>query len=254
MQVLIFGGLDILLAPRRSAQRRIPYRQSRSSGGLNFIQTAPPPHPPPQTATLEAARSKARGLSGESRLHCAPSPRLPSGPQRSRGGMGVVRLEGYKLQGQGKGREGQGRQVWGGPGTYSPLGPNSGTPAPGGLQPGITPPPTLLPPTRPTPTEKHFPGYPWREEPGQQQSQLRRRVVAAAKSNLPRSLSRRNDRLQGAWPLASAANELANHLGRCLETKVRLPLVRRQLLPLPATQLNQKRKLSGGRVRFRGAA
>ena len=86
------------------------------------------------------------------------------------------------------------------------------------------------------------------------QSQLRRRVVAAAKSNLPRSLSRRNDRLQGAWPLASAANELANHLGRCLETKVRLPLVRRQLLPLPATQLNQKRKLSGGRVRFRGAA
>ena len=153
MLVLIFGGLDILLAPRGSAQRRIPYTQSRSSGGLNFIQTAPPPHPPPQTATLEAARSKARGLSGESRLHCAPSPRLPSGPQRSRGGMGVVRLEGYKL--------------WGGPGTYSPLGPNSGTPAPGGLQPGITPPPTLLPPTRPTPTEKHFPGYPWREEPGQ---------------------------------------------------------------------------------------
>lgn len=47
MQVLIFGGLDILLAPRRSAQRRIPYRQSRSSGGLNFIQTAPPPTPPP---------------------------------------------------------------------------------------------------------------------------------------------------------------------------------------------------------------
>lgn len=211
--------------------------QSRGSGGLNFIQT--PPHSR-QTATLAAARSNARGLSG--------------GLRRSQGGMGVVRLGGDKLQGQEKGREGQGRQVWGGPGTCSRLGPNSGTPAPGGLQPEITPPPTRLPPTRPTPTETHFPGYPWREDPGQQQSQLRCRVGAAAKSNLPRSLSRRNDRLQGAWPLVSVANELANRLGRCLETKVRLPLVRRELLPLPATLLNQKLKLSGGRAGFQGAA
>ena len=165
-----------------------------------------------------------------------------------------MRLGGDKLQGQEKGREGQGRQVWGGPGTCGRLGPNSGTPAPGGLQPEITPPPTRLPPTRPTPTETHFPGDPWREDPGQQQSQLRCRVGAAAKSNLPRSLSRRNDRLQGAWPLVSVANELANRLGRCLETKVRLPLVRRELLPLPATLLNQKLKLSGGRAGFQGAA
>ena len=59
MQALILGGLDILLAPRRSAQRRIPYRQSKSSGGPQFHPTLRPP----KTASLEAARSKARGLS-----------------------------------------------------------------------------------------------------------------------------------------------------------------------------------------------
>lgn len=124
-----------------------------------------------------------------------------------------MRLGGDKLQGQEKGREGQGRQVWGGPGTCSPLGPNSGTPAPGGVQPEITPPPTRLPPSRPTPTETHFPGYPWREDPGQQQSQRTvgwepppsriSRAASVAATTVCKAPGHW-PRLQTSWPIAWA--------------------------------------------------
>lgn len=98
--------------------------QSRTSGGPNFIQIPPNCH---------SSGSSVKGPGSQQRVPatlCSILPRPPSGLQPSRGGKGVVRQGGDKFQVQGKGREGQGRQVWGGPGTCTTLGPNSGTPAP----------------------------------------------------------------------------------------------------------------------------
>lgn len=181
--------------------------QSRSSGGLHFIQT--PPHSR-QTATFSGQLGQRPGVSAAA---CRAA-RRDGGSEAGRG----------QTPGPRKGAEGQGRQVRG-PGTCSPLGPNSGTPqrpwrrAAGDHAPR---PPVSLP------ADPHLLKHIFRVIHGERIQASSSPSALSGWEPLPSRISRAASvaattvcKAPGHWP--GCVNELANRLGRCLRPRSRFP-------------------------------
>lgn len=208
-----FAGVDFSPAATICPER-IPYRGEPRAPKASRVGQIPLNCPRGRSS------EESRGLGGQRQLHGRGSfPRPASGSQPSWVGIGAGKKHTKATE---RGRRGKGRQDCGRPGR-GPADPEFWVPQPpprsatGGCAPASLP-------SHPTDTYwKTFSGLSMARGRRPATAHPRRRRGAATDLNLPRSRTRGNGRQQGAWPLASAADGLANCRGRCRETFVPPP-------------------------------